>query len=380
MIRVLHVIATLDPAGAERQLSALCCRLDRAEFQPRVCCLTRGGPLERDLSEADVAVTVLGKRGRYDARVFWRLRAAIRDFRPDIAHTWLFTSNLWGRLAAVFCRTPVIIASERAADVWKTAAHRFVDRLLARHSACILANAEAVRRFCVDGIGLPGDKVRVIRNGLDLGRFDSEVAAGPVPPLPPADDRPVIGVVARLEEQKGLAYLIEALARLHAAGVRPRLWVVGDGPLRPHLESLAWRAGVLPEVLFLGRRPDVPALLGRMDVVALPSLWEGLPNVLIEAMAASRCVAATAVDGAPEVVADGETGLLVPPRDPDALAAALGRLLADSDLRRRMGEAGRRRVEREFPMRRMVDETAALYRELKAKADAEAKSAGRETD
>jgi glycosyltransferase involved in cell wall biosynthesis len=167
-----------------------------------------------------------------------------------------------------------------------------------------------------------------------------------------------------MEPQKGLAYLIEAFRQLRCSGRPGRLWLVGDGPLRRDLETAVRDAGLAESVDFLGPRSDVPALLRRMDVVVLPSLWEGLPNAMIEAMAAARCTVATAVDGTPEVVLGGETGLLVPPRDPQAIEKAMARLLDDEPLRRRMGAAGRLRVEKRFRMERMVEETESVYREL----------------
>ncbi|HRU05381.1 MAG TPA: glycosyltransferase [Candidatus Brocadiia bacterium] len=361
-IRVLHVIATLDPHGAERQMAALCAGLDRRTFEPSVCCLTRGGPLEAELAAAGVPVEALGKRGRFDASVLWRLARRIRRLRPAIVHTWLFTANFWGRLAGALAGAPALVASERAVDLWKTWAHRWVDRRLAALSAVVLANSEGVRRFCVERIGLAPDKVRVIRNGLDLARFDAALAAGPLAPLPEAEG-PVVLCVGRLEEQKGHVYLLRALAGLARAGRRPRLWLAGGGPLRASLEAMARELGVAAQVDFLGGRDDVPALLNRADALALPSLWEGLPNAVIEAMAASRPVAATAIPGTDELVTP-ETGLLVPPRDPESLAAALARLLDDAALRARLGAAGRRRVERDFTLARMIAETEALYQSL----------------
>ena len=364
MIRILHVIATLDPHGAERQLTALCAGLDRSAFELMVCCLTRGGPLEAELAAAGVPVWILGKRGKFDVSVAPKLIGLMRRLRPDVTHTWLFTSNLWGRVCAVLSGARAIVASERAADVWKTPAHRLADRLLARVSDLVLANSEGVRRFYVERVGIPREKLLVVRNGLDLARFDAEMAAGLSSPAPCAGEGQVIAAVARMEEQKGHAYLLRAFAGLRGSGRSCRLWLAGDGPLRPSLERLGRDLGVDEAVDFLGYRPDVPALVAAADLVVLPSLWEGLPNILIEAMAASRAVVATDVDGSPEVVADGRTGLLVPPRDPGRLADAMGRLLDEDSLRRRMGAAGRRRVEREFTLARTIGRMEEVYRAL----------------
>lgn len=364
MIRVLHVIATLDPAGAERQLAHLCCRLVRGEFQPSVCCLTRGGPLVRLLREAQVPVMVLHKRGRWDLRAIQGLLKVMRRFRPHIVHTWLPTANTLGRVAGILAGTPALIASERAADVWKGALRRRVDRLLVRRSAVIVANADAVRRFLVERVGLEAAKITVIRNGLDVAEFDSAAARQPCLPAPQSSEGPIIGTVGRLGPQKGMKYLIDAFARLPDDLAGARLWVVGGGEEEPVLRARAIEARVEDRVHFLGTRPDVPALMTRLDLFVLPSLWEGLPNVVLEAMAARRAVVATRVDGTPEAAVDGETALLVPPADPGALARAMETLLRDAGMRRAFGEAGRRRVEKEFTMSRMVAETQQLYRRV----------------
>ena len=364
MNRILHVIATLDAAGAEQQMVQLVTRLDRREFQPRVCCLTRGGPLEAPLRTADVPVQILEKRGKFDLRVLLRLRAVLRDFQPQIVHTWLPTANTIGRLAALFGRRPLLVASERAADVWKGRLRRWTDRRLARRTDLILCNAQAVRRFLTERIGLPEEKIQVIQNGLDMEAFDRHADQEPADDLPPTGQGRIIGAVARLEPQKDIPALVEAFARLPERLSDTHLWIAGEGPERPRIEQLIAGHGMGGRVWLAGRRNDIPALLRRMDLFVLPSLWEGLPNAVLEAMAARRAVVATRVDGTPEAVAEGETGLLVPPRDTAALADAITRLLDDPDLRARYGAAGRRRVETVFGIERMVKDTCDAYRSL----------------
>lgn len=364
MKRVLFVIATLDPAGAERQMVHLCRRLPRDEFDTAVCCLTRGGPLEADLRREGIPVEVLNKSGRWDLRAVARLTGLMRRSRPDIVHTWLPTANTLGRVAAISARVPVLIASERAADVWKGFSRRAADRALAHCTTLILTNADAVRSFLIERIGLPERKIRVIRNGFDIAEFDAAAALALQSPLPERGDAPVIGSVGRLEPQKGMTHLIDAAALLRREYGRPfQVWIAGGGPDEAALRRQAEQAGVADCVRFLGLRMDVPALMGRFDLFALPSLWEGLPNVALEAMAARRAVVATRVNGTPEAVEEGRTGLLVPPRDAAALAKALTELLADAERRRAFGEAGRRRVETEFGMATMVARTVEAYRE-----------------
>jgi len=357
LIRVLYVIATLDPAGAERQMAHLARRLDRHEFEPVVCALTRGGPLEEELGRAGVPVHVLHKQGRWDLGVVRRLRRIIRGTSPRIIHTWLPTANTLGRIAGLLEKTPVLIASERAKDAWKGPLRRAADRFLAARSQRILTNSQAVKSFLSEQIGLPADKIAVIPNGLE---FDA-TASGSVEDPSPTGEVLEIGTVARLEPQKGLSYLVEAIARL-PKDMEFRLWIAGGGPDEASLREQVTRLDLGETVQFLGIRHDVPALMTRLDLFVLPSLWEGLPNVVLEAMAARRAVVATNVDGTPEAAIHGQTALLVPPRDPAALADAMVRLARDPEMRRRFGEAGRKRVEEEFRMELMVERTQNEYR------------------
>ena len=368
MIRVLHVIATLDRAGAEKQLVCLCRNMDRSMFQPAVCCLTRGGPLAADLRRAGVPIYLLNKRGRWDLHVIWRAMRVIRAFQPHIVHTWLPTANTLGRVAGLAAGVPVLIASERSKDAWKGMARLMADRILGKRTTLIATNAEAVRDFLVDEIELPKEKIRVIRNGLDLAEFDAAAAKGPSGALPDPEGCTVVGAVGRLEPQKGMEDLIEAFARLPLEFQDVKLWIVGEGPLERKLQRKAVETGLQERVRFLGARADVPALMKRFDLFVLSSLWEGVPNVVLEAMAARRAVVATKVDGTPEAVTHGWTGLLTPPSNPNLLAQAMERLLRDPALRRKYGEAGRLKVEQRFGLDRMVRETQDMYREALAEA------------
>jgi glycosyltransferase involved in cell wall biosynthesis len=369
LIRVLQVIATLDRAGAEKQLVDLCCKLDRSTFQPAVCCLTRGGPFAADLRRAGVPIHLLNKRGRWDLRVIWRAIRLIREFQPHIVHTWLPTANTLGRVAALAAGgVPVLIASERSKDAWKGAARLMADRMLAKRTTRVVTNAEAVRDFLVDEIELPKEKIRVIRNGLDLAEFDAAAARGPSEALPDPEGCMVVGAVGRLERQKGMMDLLAAFALLPNDLQHAKLWIVGDGPLKPELQRQATETGMQERVRFLGARSDVPALMTRFNLFVLSSLWEGLPNVALEAMAARRAVVATKVDGTPEAVTHGWTGVLVPPSSPALLAQAIERLLRDPALRQKYGEAGRLRVEQRFGLDRMVTETQDMYRGALAEA------------
>jgi len=360
MIRVLNLIATLDPAGAERQMVGLCTKIDKSRFEPFVCCLTRGGPLESALAGAGVPVSILHKRGKWDISVLFRLRRLLLQLKPQILHTWLPTANTLGGIAATQCRIPALIAAERAADVWKGPFRRWLDRRLEPRTTRIICNAGAIREFLVNRVGLHAQKITVIPNGLDLDEFDAAAkrACSPFPERPPGL---LLGTVGRLEPQKGTTHLITAMTKLPPSAAGAQLWLIGSGPDLPALSKQVADAGLENRVHFLGPRNDVPALLKQLDLFVLPSLWEGLPNAALEAMAAGRAVVATNVHGTPEAVRENETGLLVPPADPAALAGAIACLLADAGLRSRMGAAGRSRVAGHFSMQQMVERTQDVY-------------------
>lgn len=361
--KILYVIATLDPAGAERQLVMLATHLDRERFEPVVCCLTRGGPLEDELAEGGVETIVLGKRAKLDVSVVPRLARLIRNRHIDLVHTWLFTGNAFGRAAAILAGNCEIVASERSVDRWRTPAHVCVDRLLATRTSRIIVNAEAVKQFYVEFEQIPARKFVVIPNGLDLSRFER---AEPAPLRRelglPAGAR-LIGCVARLEEQKGVEYFITAARLMRGHSPEAVFVVAGDGPRGAQLRQSVAAQGLESSFRLLGHRDDVPAFMAALDVFVLPSLWEGLPNVVLEAMAAGCPTVATDIDGTRELMIDGQSGLLVPAGDPVAIANAVSRLVGAPGLAGKLVAAGQA-VAREHAVERMVTRTEATYEQV----------------
>jgi glycosyltransferase involved in cell wall biosynthesis len=363
---VLYVIGSLPPNGAERVLLDLVRHLDRARFRPVVCCLHAGGPLLPAFEAAGAKVVVLGKRSRWEVSILAKLRRVIAEEGPALIHTHLFPADAWGRAAALLAGVPAV-STAHSSDPWRGWHQRLADGILSRLTERVVAVSEGVARSRRERERVPAATLTTIPNGIDLDRFDARRDVGPLrAALGLPDGVRTVGIVGRLHPAKGHPELFEAVRQLLEGGLRLAVLAVGDGELRGELEGLARRLGLEGAVRFLGRRDDVAELLNVLDVYAMPSRWEGLPISLLEAMAASRPIVASAVGGIPEVITHGETGLLVPPGDPHALAAAVRRLLEAPEEARRMGEAARRAVRARFDVATMARRYEGLYEEVLA--------------
>lgn len=276
-------------------------------------------------------------------------RRLMRTHRPDVAVSFLYQANVVVRLAARLAGVPAVISSfrnERFGHRGREVVLRVTDRL----ATCSTTNSVVVARSLV-ARKVTRDAVVVVRNGLDVASFDAAARRGPVVRAELAAGETFVWLAAgRLEPQKDHATLLRAFADHRRTAPRPvTLWLAGDGSLRPELEQLAAALGLGAQVRFLGIRSDLPAVLAAGDALVQSSAWEGLPNVVMEAMAARRPVVATDVGGTSELVMPGVTGLLTAPGDPDALARAMDRMVALSAAdRRRWGDAGRAAIEEEF--------------------------------
>jgi len=375
-IRLLTFVNGFAVGGTERHVINFGKTIDRARFDARLACFQRLGQF---LGEAEASrlpiweypINSLHNRGTVKQQ--WRFARDLRRHRIQIVHTYNFYPNVFALPAARLARTPRVVASIRDTGVYQTPMQKRVQRLACLLADCIVVNAEAVRRWLVEE-GYPRRKIVVIRNGVDLSRFEAQGETGRlrreigVPP-----DVPLVAVVARLHELKGLGDFLEAAARLAGRHDGVRFLIVGgrlsvkdgvatsDDTYARELALAARRLGLGDRVVFTGFRLDVADLLREVAVSVLPSLSEGLSNVLLESMAAGVPVVTTPVGGSPEAVVDGETGLLVPTRSPDALARAIDTLLTDRALAARMGQAGRRRIEARFSLNGMTRATERLY-------------------
>jgi len=346
-------------------LTLLAAGLPARGFDAHVYALTRGGPLEVPLREAGIPVCVLNKSRKIDPSAYWRLKRHVQSLQPDLVQTWLFAANSYGRAAALSAGVRRIVASERCVDPWKAWHELAIDRWLARRTDRIIVNSSGVREF-YERHGIAAEKFVVIPNGVEpaggasLARDELLASLGL-----PADAR-IIGAVNRLWPQKRVKDLIWAADLLKVIRSDVHLLIIGEGPQRDRLLRFRQQVCIEDKVHFLGARADVPQILPHCDAVWLGSEYEGLPNVVMEAMSCAVPVVATDIAGNRDLVVHGETGYLVPVGDRAGFAKYTNKLLDDRALARRLGEAGRVRMLTEFTIEKMVERHAALYRELLA--------------
>jgi glycosyltransferase involved in cell wall biosynthesis len=367
--RVLQIITSLDRGGAENHLLALLTHADRGSFEQEVAVLCGEGELVPVFREAGIPVHLLKARSRFDLLAVRRLVELVQAGRFDIVHSHLFRADIYATLAVALLgdRRPLLVSTRHNDDrFFLNPFVGIVHYMISGQQDLIIAISDHIARFTVSrGVREPG-RVRRVYHGIEppltLEReregkqIRQELGLGP--------EDFIVGNVGRLALQKGQRHLVAAMPFLLERVPRAHAVIAGGGDLEAYLRDLALEVGVAERVHVLGPRKDVPALMHAMDVFAMPSIWEGFGLVLLEAMAAGRPVVASRVATIPEVVVDGQTGLLVPAGDPLALAEAIARLAADPALARQLGEAGRDRLRRHFSIDKMVGDTELLYREV----------------
>jgi len=362
-LRIVLVIDDIGVGGTQTWLRHLATGLAGRGHALRIYVIRRiVHPANLAALEAVAEVRVLGEarfRLLYGFALLWR---DLRAWRPDVVQTQLPTSDWIGRLVARAAGVPVVISSVRVRSLDKPWWQFLLDRATARLAGAVVFNAQANVPFSLAHEGIRPGQVIHIPNGVALPERPPPERVAAIRRAEGADaGTTVIGAVGRLVPQKGHGLLITALPAILAAHPGAMLWLVGDGPLRQALERQAQILGVTGKIRFLGARDDVPELLSAMDLVVQPSRYEGMPNAVMEAMAAGRPVVATAVDAIPELVEDGSSGWLCPPESSSALAATV--LLALADPRAgTIGAAARERMREAFSLPRMTAAFEDLYR------------------
>ncbi len=363
MRNVLHLIHSDEPGGAESMLLALMDSLQPRGYRCLVG-LAGGGWLEERLNERGASVIPLSFRHTGDWRLLRKIGRTIGEWDVSLVHTHLSRMNLYGGIGAGLARVPVV-ATVHGRD-FQGRWGRLGERLVTRFSNRVVAVSQDLAR-AMEQRGWPRSRLRVIHNGIPVTEPEPETVREEARrELGIEPGAPVIGTVGRLEPVKAYPVLMAAMEQVLGVAPEARVLMVGDGSERGMLEADACERGISHRVIFAGTRTDVPRMLAAMDLFVLCSHSEGLSISLMEAMAAGLPVVATEVGGNPELVEYGTTGLLVPPRDPEMLAAAILFLIRHPQCCRTLGSAGRQRVIERFSADAMAAKYADLYEEILA--------------
>jgi glycosyltransferase involved in cell wall biosynthesis len=368
-MRVTHITKATGVAGSEGHLLRLLPALRRLGLEAGLLVLEDPRrPVHayvEALTEAGVPVRTVPIRGHLDTGVVGRLAAHLRDLRPDVVHTHLLHADLYGIWAASRAGVPHVVSSRHNDDPFRrNPLIRLANRAAMRRAGRVIVISHALAGFVERVEGVPRSKIVTIHYGLDAPPPDESARGRARQALGVDRDVPLVGFVGRLVRQKGADVLLDAFVRVRGAIPSAKLALIGDGAERVGLERRAGRLGLGGSAFSTGWLDGAADLMSAFDVLAVPSRWEGFGLVTLEAMARAVPVVASRVSALPEIVAEGQTGLLVPPDDPGALADALATLLGDPARARALGQAGRRRLESEFSVERMARATLEVYRGL----------------
>ncbi len=373
-IKILFVITGTGIGGAEKILSATIRGLDHNRYDISLCTLKELGEIGNDLARDGVSVCSLhmkegeGLKGWFVslATLFHLILFCIR-VRPVIVHSFLFRANIISRIAAYCIRVPVIISSVRVMGGEKNYYHTLekITSFMVDHYVTV---SESVKNHLMKKCGILPGKITTIYNGVNLNDECDTIPPSAISPSYISERDEVILSVGRLHRQKGYDCLIEAVAILKQDFPSVKVLIVGEGEEENNLKNLIKSLDLTKQIVLTGLRRDIRTLFPFARLFVLPSLWEGMPNAVLEAMAAGLPVVATAVGGVPELVIHGETGMLVPPGDRNELARAMADMLRNNQRACEMGNAGRTRVKDCFTTEAMIERTERLYQEyLKSK-------------
>jgi len=364
-LSVVQVIINLVPGGAEYLLVEIATRL-ASRTRTVVCCIEDTGALEPELTGRGIEVIALHRKPGFRPSLSRQIAAIAARHEASVLHCHHYSPFVYGRLATLFRPGLRVIFTEhgrRSTEEAPSRKRRLANPILGRlPGAEIYAVSDALRQHMITE-GFPANRVGVIHNGIEPGPRTTEADRRLARRLLGIDgDALVIGTAARLDPVKDLDTLISAFAQVRRQYPRAMLAIVGDGPERTRLEEQARRANLAEAVCFTGYRRDARRYLPGFDLYVNSSMYEGVSLTILEAMAASLPLVATRVGGTPEVVVDGQTGVLVPARDSAAMAAAITALVTHPDRMTAMGTSGRRRLERHFTIDRMVNDYLRAYR------------------
>jgi glycosyltransferase involved in cell wall biosynthesis len=365
-IKMLHLISRIDIGGAEKQLLALLSHLDKDKYDISVWYFEGEGELKREFRDAGVETKKFKFSCPCDLSIGVRLYRDMRTAKYDIVHTHGFKADIWGGLIAKLLGVPVVISTLHNQEWYlRNPLARLLERFFALHIFDrIIAVSEGIKRFAEQAGKLPKEKISRIYYGIDAPALKPDKGRDIREEFGIDKGAPLIGCVGRLTEQKGHRYLIQAAKKVVEKFPEAKFLIVGKGGLEKKLRRLAGNLGLNSHIIFTGFRKDVYSIIDSLNLMVMPSVWEGLGLVLLEAMAMGKPVVAANTGGIPEIVQDGKTGILVKPGDADSLARAISRLLEEVALARKMSDTARLSVQEKFSIGRMVGAIDKIYNGL----------------
>ncbi|MDP1853768.1 MAG: glycosyltransferase [Candidatus Omnitrophota bacterium] len=366
-IKILYIIDKMDRAGTQKHLLEVLRLINRDVFEPHLCCLVRIGELEEELNKIGIIPKVFGIKRIYGysgIRDTLALAQYIKKEKFDIVHTYLFSANIAGNLAAKLAGAPVIISGRRDTGIhregkWRhRQAYKFAHRLADKVFTVSNSVRDTVRKL--EGVSL--DKIVTIYNGIDVSCYDiavdiarkkKELGINP-------EDR-IVGIIANLSWVKGHKYFLEAAKLILEEIPNVRFLIIGDGPLKNNLKTLTNNLSLGENILFLGKRPDVPELLKIMDISVNASYSEGMSNTILESMAAGIPVIATDVDGNKEIIINNTTGLLTPAGDIQSMKEKIIFLLRQPEIADKIKQNAQKTIKEKFNLSRMIYQMESEY-------------------
>ena len=361
-INMLQMVNGFAVGGGEIKLLELIQHLDKNKYNITICSVGQGGPLQPDFEKLGHRVVVFNKKFSFDFSQVTKVAALMKELKIELVQTTLFYADVIGAYAAWLAKVPVVISWEAVSHPYK-ARHTMAYKLANRKMDMVVAVSNAIRKQVIEERGVEPEKAMTIHYGIDLEKYSitdnltrSDIGV--------AENDIVLGTVARYTDQKGHKYLIEAAPKIIEKFPNVHFVFAGDGPNRSDMESQISKLGLKNHFHLLGFRNDVVDLLNLFDVFVLPSLYEGLPNVVLEAMACWKPVIATGVDGTAEAVEDGVTGYIMPSKNPAEISEKVIQLLSSNGKIEEMGKAGRQRVEQHFSLEKQIREFDNLYDQL----------------
>lgn len=364
-VNILQLVNGFAIGGGELKLLELIKYLNKDKYNIIIGSVGQGGPLQKEFEKV-APVYVFFKKHKFDFTQVFKVAKLMRKHNIHIVQTTLFYADVIGAYAAVLANVPIVLSWEAVTQPYRNR-HLIAYKLANRKMDRVIAVSHAIRKQLIEERNVKPEKVMTIQYGVDLKRFSSKNRKLKKYDIGCAQNSLIIGTVARFTRQKGHTYLINAAPQIVEKFPHVRFVFIGDGPLRFDLENQIKKLKIEKYFKFLGFRQDVEDLLQLFDIFLLPSLYEGLPNVVLEAMASAKPVIATAVDGTVEAVETGITGFLIPSEKPEAISKTINFLLKDPQKIRAMGEKGRKRAKLYFSMEKQIKQFEEMYDSLIAK-------------